>query len=582
LAERRRSDGELLALLWPLMRTEMGAIALAVVLTPAAVAAGLVQPILLKRAIDDHLAPGRLEGLNELALLFVAVVAVAFLAKAVSGYAMQRLGLRAITRLRHQVFQHVMSQSRRFFDRRTTGSLMTRTINDLEAVYESLIFGVVNLFSDGLMIIGVLTAMVILDPLLTLATLALAPVIVFIVDVCRRQLRTLSFDIRKTLSRLNGFFAEQVYGMSTVQMYGAEERSAERFESMSSRYLAAYKRSNWWDAGVYAAMDGMSALAIGSMLWFGARRIGAPEEAITIGLLVAFIDYLGMLFGPIREFSGRIATVQRAIAALERIAGLLDEDDRITEGTREAHDLQGEIVFEDVHFSYGEDRADVLRGVSLSLAPGEVVALVGATGSGKTTIGRLATRIYDGYRGSIRVDGHEIRDLEPGSLRRQIALVQQDARLMTGTVSENIGLWAGDLQPENIRQAAALAHADEFIASLPDGFEARLGAQGASLSAGQEQLIAIARAMTRPSPIVVLDEATASVDPLTEARIDQAIAALLEERTVLVIAHRLSTIRRADRVIVLHRGRVIEEGTHEALIEAAGHYALLVSAGAVT
>ncbi len=576
-----RTDRELLSLLTPFARTQLRPIVIALILTPLGVVAGLVQPVLLKRGIDDHLATGELEGLHELAALFVAVVAVAFIARAVASYSLQRAGLRIVTDLRQVIFDHVMRQSRRFFDQRASGSLMTRTTNDIDALAESLMFGVVNLLSDGLMIVGVLTAMLILDPMLTLATLALAPAIVLIVDVCRRRLRVLSLEIRKTLSKLNGFFAEQVNGMATVQLHGAEAASSEHFAEVSGVYLAAYKRSNWWDAGVYAAMDGMSALAIAGMLWFGGARVGLDESAITVGLLVAFIDYLGRLFGPIREFSGRIATVQRAVAALERITELLDQRDEIDSGHLTASELSGEVIFDDVHFRYSEEREDVLKGVSLTIGQGEVVALVGSTGSGKTTIGRLAARVYDGYRGSIRLGGHELTDVEPSAVRRHIALVQQDAHLMSASVADNIALWSEELTRTDVERAASMAHAAEFIDGLEGAYDALVGPKGVSFSAGQEQLIAIARAMARPAPVVVLDEATASVDPLTEARIDAAISALLRDRTVLVIAHRLSTIRRADRVIVLHRGVVVEEGTHEELSAAGGHYSLLVQAGAV-
>ena len=472
MAERRRTDRELLALLIPFARPRLRSIVFAVCLTPIGVLAGLIQPVLLKRAIDEHLATGELDGLNELAAIFVGVVALAFVARALASYALQRAGLRIVTDLRHTIFDHVMGQSRRFFDRRASGSLMTRTTNDIDALAESLMFGVVNLLNDGLMIVGVLVAMVLLDPMLTLATLALAPLIVGIVDLCRRRLRTLSLEIRTTLSTLNGFFAEQVNGMSTVQMHGAEATASARFSEVSTTYLTAYKRSNWWDAGVYAAMDGMSALAIAGMLWFGGDRIGAAESAITVGLLVAFIDYLGRLFGPIREFSGRIATVQRAVAALQRISGLLDEDDSIRAGAIHAKGLGGDVVFEDVRFRYSEDRGDVLKGVSMSIAQGEVVALVGSTGSGKTTIGRLAARVYDGYRGSIRVGGQELTEIDPVSLRQHVAVVQQDAHLMSASVGENISLWSETLTQADIERAATMAHANHFIEGLHNFFSA--------------------------------------------------------------------------------------------------------------
>lgn len=578
-AAEKTGDIKLIGRLWPLARPHRAWLWTALVLTPIGVLGALVQPVLLKTAIDDYIATGQLDGLGTMALLFVVVVGVGFTASAVANYSLNILGLRALTALRRRVFTHVMGQGQRFFDTRTTGALMTRTTNDVEAVYESLAWGVVSLLSDGLLLIGILVAMLILDWELTLVSLSLAPLIVVIVDLFRRRLRALSVIIRSSLSRLNGFFAERIYGVTTVQLYGVEERTRQTFRGLSYRYLDAYRRSNWWDAGLYAIMDGMSALAIGSMLWFGASRFGEPGSAVTLGLLVAFVDYLGMIFGPIRELSGRIATIQHAAAALERIFGLLDTSDRVPEGDVPLGTPRGDVRFEGVSFRYREGAPLVLDGVSFSMRPGEVVALVGATGSGKTTIGKLLMKQYGGYEGSIRVDGHELRDVHTDALRLAVAAVHQDVYLFDGTIRENIALWSPDIDEARVHEAARLARASEFIEALPAGYEHRVTERGQNLSGGQKQLLAIARAMARDAPIVILDEATASVDSVTEALVDDAIGALLSQRTVLVIAHRLSTITKADRILVLHHGKVVEQGTHDALMALGGRYKLLVEVG---
>jgi ATP-binding cassette subfamily B multidrug efflux pump len=572
-------DMRLIARLWPLARPHRHWLWAALVLTPLGVLGALVQPVLLKTAIDQHIATGDLDGLGLMAIAFVAVVGLGFTASAIANYALNILGLRALTALRRRVFTHVMDQGQRFFDTRTTGALMTRTTNDVEAVYESLAWGVVSLLSDGLLLIGILVAMLLLDWQLTLVSLSLAPVIVLTVDLFRRKLRALSLIIRQSLSRLNGFFAERIYGVTTVQLYGVEDRTRQTFRGLSYRYLDAYRRSNWWDAGLYAIMDGMSALAIGSMLWFGASRFGQPGSAITLGLLVAFVDYLGMIFGPIRELSGRIATIQHAVAALERIFGLLDTSDRVPEGAARLEGARGDVRFDGVSFRYREGGPLVLDGVSFTMRPGEVVALVGATGSGKTTIGKLMMKQYGGYEGSIRVDGAELSDVRTDDLRRQVAAVHQDVYLFDGTIRENIGLWAPDIDDARIREAARLSRADAVIDALPAGLDHRITERGQNLSGGQKQLLAIARAMARDAPIVILDEATASVDSVTEALVDEAIGTLLAQRTVLVIAHRLSTITKADRILVLHHGKVVEQGRHDELIALGGRYKLLVEVG---
>lgn len=553
-------------------------------LTPLGVLANVLQPVLLKIGIDDHIAVRDSDGLGVVALAFAGTVLFGWLSASLGYHALQHVSLRGLARLRSGIFAHIMQQGASFFDKRHAGSLMTRTINDVDAVYESLARGAISLMTNLLMIIGMLVAMLILDVRMTLVAFLFSPLIWFIVGWFRRRLRKISLKIRETLSRLNGYFAERVFGMTVVQLYGAEEVSAREFERMSHEYMTAYHKSNWLDAGLYAVMDGMSALAMAAVVWFVAvnfdPKLANVEGAITIGLLVAFIDYLGRIFIPIRELSGQIATLQRSFAALERIFKLLDTDACIPEGTRELPaDATGHVRFEGVRFRYGPERPEVIKGVDLELKPGEVVAIVGATGSGKSTLGRLLTRMYAGYEGRISIDGVELNELRAEAIRRAVTVVHQDVWLMEGTIAENIRLADPAIDDDAIREACDKARASMFVDELADGIGSRVAERGKNLSSGERQLLSIARAMARKAPIVILDEATASIDSMTERQIDRALEVLFATHTVLVIAHRLQTIQKADRIVVLHHGEIVEAGSHDELMARQGRYKLLVETG---
>lgn len=577
---RPASDLSLIKGMWPFVRPYTRWLWVVAIATPLGVAISLLPPILMKHGIDVDIANGDLAGLRWTALGFVGVVFAAFTISNIGLYALQLVGLRALASLRRHLFGHVISQGQGFFDRRTTGALMTRTTNDVEAIYESLSFGAVGLVTDALMILGTLGIMFWLDWRLTLVAFCIAPILIGIVNVVRKKLRAAFSEIRTTLSALNGFFAEQINGMRVVQLYGAEERARTEFRSQAHHYLQNYKRANWWDAGLYAVMDGMSALSVGLLLFFAATQFGASaEHGLTLGLLVAFIDYVNKIYVPIRDFSGRIATIQQAIAALEKVLALAATDERIKEGTGRLAEPKGRIVVRDLAFAYGPGKPQVLTGVDFRIEPGEVVAIVGSTGSGKSTLAKLLQRTYDGYTGHIELDGAELAALRCEDIRRAITVVQQDAHLFDATIAENLTLWSPEVSDAQMRAAAERSRASGFIDALPDGYAHRLTERGGNLSAGQRQLISIARAMARSAPVVILDEATASVDSLTEKLIDAAMDELFAAKTVIVIAHRLSTITKADRILVLHRGVLVEQGSHEELMAKGGRYKLLVETG---
>ena len=577
--------------LWPFMaphRSWLWAVALA---TPLGVATDALKPLLIQRAIDGPISARDPEGVWTYAALLAAVVLLNFLFSSLGVYALQISSLRSLAGLRRGVFSHILAQGQRFFDTRTTGALMTRTTTDVEAISESLSQGLVRLVGDALLIVSTLGVMLWMDAALTLVAFSVSPLLVWVVNLCRRQLRELYGAIRDVQSELNGRFAEYIKGAAEVRRYGAEGQAEGRFDERSREFMRLYHRANWWDAGLYAIMDGLSSLSVGLALAYTAHRAGVSvgvgagvgvESAVSVGVLVAFIDALGRVYVPIREFSGRLASLQRAAAASERLIELLATREEVPGGERR---LAGEgaptVRFEGVSFRYAPDAPYALRGVSFEVRPGEVVALVGATGSGKSTAARLLLRAYGGYEGQITLSGVPLRDLDPREARRLMVAVHQDPQLFKATVAENIHLWDPALaaDPARLREAARRARASGFIEALAAGYEAECASGGANLSVGQRQLITIARAFARPAPIVILDEATASVDALTEGWIDEATAELFAERTVIVIAHRLSTIAKADRVVMLARGEVVAQGRHEDLLRESEEYARLVRQG---
>lgn len=565
----RKSDIALFQKMVPYLRRDWWLFAVAMLAAPSSAMLVVLQPYLLRLAIDDYIKVGDIAGVQMIAFYFLGAVLIAFCMEATYTLAMSYGALRSIARLRGAVYDHTLSLSRSFFDRSRTGQLLTRATSDVDALGETLTAGAVTIVLDVLLVVGILSAMFWQDARLTVVILLMAPVIAVVLETIRRILRRLYLEVRESLSSLNAFIAERLAGVQVVQLYSDEERAMRQFGERVTRYRNATIATNVWDATLYAIVDGLTSVSVALMLWYGTGSL--LEGALTAGMLAAFVDYVDKLFRPIREFSAKIAILQRASAALEKIFGLLDNKDHIKPGTRALPEEADSFALRNVSFAYSEKGATVLNGIDFEVGPGQVVAVVGRTGSGKSTLAKLLTRAYDGYRGSITLGGVELSDLHPSDVRATVGTVEQDVRLFPGDVRFNLSLGA-DLSDAQLMDAVSLVHAEEVVQRL-GGLDGPIHHDAGNISVGEAQLLSFARTMAARTPIVLLDEATASVDTLTEAHIQEATAAVFERRTVLVIAHRLSTIVSADQIIVLDSGRVVERGTHVELLERDGAYA---------
>ncbi len=574
----RRLVGRLAVAARPHARVVIGA----ALLFPLIAGIELLQPYLLKVAIDDHILKGDWPGLTRVVGLLLGVLLALYALRAAEDYLMYLTGQRVMHDLRGALFAHLIRMEAAFFDTNPVGRLMTRVLYDVEAVSEAFTSGLFAVVGDVVVLAGVVGVMLWMDWHLALVTFSLVPVLVVVAAWFRVRARDAYREVRRRLARLNGYLQESLSGMTVIQLFGRERHEAEGFGRLNGEYRRALFRSTIWEASLYAAVEALGSAALALLLWYGARQIAA--EALTFGTLVAFIQYTNRFFLPIRDLGAKYTVMQSAMASSERIFGLLDREPAIVTPVAPvaARAAAAPVVFSSVWFAY-DDEHWVLRDCSFEVRAGERLAIVGATGEGKTTCARLVDRFYDVQRGRVLVDGVDVREWDLDRLRKRVGLIFQDTVLFTGTVEANLRLGRdGRVERADLERAVAVANAGALVAGLPRGFGEELTERAGNLSHGERQLLAIARAVVYNPAILVLDEATSSVDPESERFIRQAMARLAEGRTTITIAHRLSTIQDADRILVLHRGRVAEEGRHADLVKQGGLYARLWELGTRT
>jgi len=526
-------------------------------------------PYLTKIAVDDYILKGDYAGLNQIALIVLALLVLQIATSYLQSMVTQLTGQWAMVDVRHEIFAHLQRLPISFFDRTPIGRLMTRNTNDVDALNELFTDGIVVVFSDVFTLLAILAYMFTMD--VPLATVACSVVPVMFVVTFYYQGRSLRAfrRARSRLARLNAYLQENISGMSIVQLFNRERRNARRFDEINDRYLEANLESTFYWSYYFPIMEMLSAAAIALAIWVGSGEVLRSE--IQWGVLVAMLQYIPRFFRPILEISERYIILQSAMASSERIFELLDTDIEPSGGDHRVDRADGELIFENVWFAYS-DEDWVLRDVSFRVNAGEKVAIVGATGSGKTTIISLLCRFYDIQKGRILVDGVEIREWDVEALRSRIGVVQQDVFLFSGDIERNIRLGNSEITSEFVALSAEAVNAHQFIDQLPDGYQSAVNERGSTFSSGQRQLLSFARALAFDPDILVLDEATASVDTETEMWIQEAEQRLMKDRTSIVIAHRISTIRNADRIVVLHKGEVREQGNHDELMDHRGIY----------
>jgi ATP-binding cassette, subfamily B, multidrug efflux pump len=535
-----------------------------------------LRPYLIQLTLDNDVAQGDYPGLVNMIIFLVGLLFVQAIIQYLHTYMSGWLGQFIIRDIRVKLYSHLVKLRLRFFDKTPIGQLVTRTISDVETLADVFSEGLAAMVGDLLQLIFILAIMIYTDWRLALISLSTLPILLLSTYVFKEKIKVAFNDVRNAVSNLNTFVQEHITGMSIVQIFGSEKREYKKFTEINREHRRANLKSVLYYSVYFPVAEIISAAGIGLLVWYGAKGvIHQVDTGITLGMLIAFIMYIQMFFRPIRMIADRFNTLQLGIVSSSRIMKLLDNEEHIpNNGTYSPADIEGNVEFKNVWFAYNESDY-VLKDISLKVNAGETIALVGATGAGKSSIINLLNRFYDINRGSITVDGKDIQEFDLDNLRNKIGVVLQDVFLFSDTIMQNITLGNPDITEEDVMKAAELVGAKKFIERLPGGLNYNVMERGSTLSVGQRQLISFVRAMVYDPKILVLDEATSSVDTETEEMIQKAIDKMMFGRTSIVIAHRLSTIQKANKIIVLDKGKLIEEGSHDVLLEQDGLYTQL-------
>ncbi len=532
---------------------------------------GPLRPWLTKVAIDDYIVHGNLKGLALISILLAGAILLDGIKQYVTTWLTQIIGQKAVFMLRMDIFTHLQKLPARFYDRNPIGRLITRTTSDVESLNEMLSSGIITILGDILQLLFIVILMVWIDWQLTLIVLGILPLMLYATISFKNRVREAFQDVRTHLARLNTFFQEHITGMSIVQLFNRQEREFDKYAGINRDHMDANIRTVFYFSIYYPLIEVLSSAAAGLVIWYSGVRLLRAD--LTIGVVISFIQYIWLFFRPLQHLSDRFNVIQTAIAGSDRIIRLLDEKEGLETPPDNAPPavFRDKISFSDLWMAYDEENW-VLKGISFDIRHGEKIAIVGATGSGKTTIINILSRLYPFSKGSVTIDSVPLQEISVVSLRKLVGVVMQDVFLFSGTIRENLAFGNPDVSEAAIRDAAKIVGADRFIEALPGGYDYRVLENGTGLSSGQKQLVAFVRALLYNPEILVLDEATSSVDTETETLIDAATAKLMSGRTSIVIAHRLSTVQKADRIIVLHKGVIRETGSHQELLAKRGLY----------